>query len=331
MGSHKKKMKLIPLLCIVFIKASEGCNHQNDEKLSKFHTLIRGNEISIQSTGSSQERWHIIRDSICKAKLTCKNFYIPPSEDCLKSSLEVIDGDLIKLRFCGYSSILEYEAKGKTVLDIRSTIKDGFGHVDCKLNCIENVDPATTTTVSTTPQSTTTTIENRQCQCGRSLVSERIINGQSVMNPGTYPWQALLIVNGRFTCGGSLISPKFVLTAAHCTRLAQASSIEVVLGRHNFTGETSTEPNEQRRKVSQVHIHPQFNPSMLDNDFSLLELESEIEVTDYVGSVCLPEDANEEFGAGTLAVATGWGREASIEDISRLCTSASYNCNFCLA
>ena len=104
--SHKKKMKLIPLLCIVFIKASEGCNHQNDEKLSKFHTLIRGNEISIRSTGSSQERWHIIRDSICKAKLTCKNFYIPPSEDCLKSSLEVIDGDLIKLRFCGYSSIL---------------------------------------------------------------------------------------------------------------------------------------------------------------------------------------------------------------------------------
>lgn len=99
-------MKLIPLLCIVFIKSSEGCNHQNDEKLSKFHTLIRGNEISIRSTGSSQERWHIIRDSICKAKLTCKNFYIPPSKDCLKSSLEVIDGDLIKLRFCGYSSIL---------------------------------------------------------------------------------------------------------------------------------------------------------------------------------------------------------------------------------
>ena len=91
---------------------------------------------------------------------------------------------------------------------------------------------------------------------------------------------------------------------------------------HFFIGETSTEPNEQRRKVSQVYIHPQFNPSMLDNDFSLLELESEIEVTDYVGSVCLPEDANEEFGAGTLAVATGWGREASIEDISRLGTSA---------
>ena len=40
---------------------------------------------------------------------------------------------------------------------------------------------------------------HRQCQCGRSLVLERIINGQSVMNPGTYPWQALLIVNGRFT------------------------------------------------------------------------------------------------------------------------------------
>ena len=80
----------------------------------------------------------------------------------------------------------------------------------------------------------------------------------------------------------------------------------------NFLGEKSTELNEQRRKVSQIHIHPQFDSSMLDNDFSLLELESQIEVTDYIGAICLPEDSKEDFGAGTLAVATGWGREASI-------------------
>ena len=63
--------------------------------------------------------------------------------------------------------------------------------------------------------------------------------------------------------------------------------------------------------MSQVDIHPEFNPSLLDNDFSLLKLESKIEITKYVSPVCLPEDASEDFGDGTFAIATGWGREAS--------------------
>ena len=63
--------------------------------------------------------------------------------------------------------------------------------------------------------------------------------------------------------------------------------------------------------MSQVEIHPEFNPSLLDNDFSLLKLESKIEITKYVSPVCLPEDASEDFGDGTFAIATGWGREAS--------------------
>ena len=78
-----------------------------------------------------------------------------------------------------------------------------------------------------------------------------------------------------------------------------------------FSGEQSTEPFEQRKKVSEVHIHPEFNPSLLDNDFSLLKLESKIEATNNVSPVCLPEDATEDFGDGTFAIATGWGREAS--------------------
>lgn len=44
----------------------------------------------------------------------------------------------------------------------------------------------------------------------------RIIGGKEVTDVNQYPWMALLEKNGRFTCGGSLINSKYVLTAGHC-------------------------------------------------------------------------------------------------------------------
>ena len=91
------------LICIALITSCKGCNNQKEESVVKYHTLTSGSEILINSKVG---RWHITMDSKCKAKLNCPNFYIPPSKDCLTSSLEVIDGDRIKLRFCGYSKNL---------------------------------------------------------------------------------------------------------------------------------------------------------------------------------------------------------------------------------
>jgi secreted trypsin-like serine protease len=53
-------------------------------------------------------------------------------------------------------------------------------------------------------------------------VDSRILNG-TVVTFGNYPWMALLEYNitdfevsKKFQCGGSLITPQYVLTAAHC-------------------------------------------------------------------------------------------------------------------
>jgi secreted trypsin-like serine protease len=49
-------------------------------------------------------------------------------------------------------------------------------------------------------------------------VDSKIINGYET-KPNEYPWQVALVKSGRHTpfCGGSIISDKHVLTAAHCT------------------------------------------------------------------------------------------------------------------
>ena len=62
------------------------------------------------------------------------------------------------------------------------------------------------------------------CQCGVSNgaqveeITNRIINGQEA-SPNEYPWQVALVRAGGHSpiCGGSIISDRHILTAAHCT------------------------------------------------------------------------------------------------------------------
>ena len=70
------------------------------------------------------KKWHITRDPmICRAKISCENFFIPSTDGCVENFLEIIDGDVTKLRYCGFSNSLEYEARGDTVLNIKTVLK----------------------------------------------------------------------------------------------------------------------------------------------------------------------------------------------------------------
>jgi len=146
-----------------------------------------------------------------------------------------------------------------------------------------------------------TTDEAPTWGCGIS--HHKIVGGQAA-SANEWPWQVGLLSSSATVpfCGGSLISPSHVLTAAHCTQGATTSSIAVTLGEHDIS-------DSQVSKVSVCRItdHPAY--SDYDYDFSLLELCSPVEKERTVSPVCLPADGEqgEQSYSGQVATATGWG------------------------
>ena len=64
--------------------------------------------------------------------------------------------------------------------------------------------------------------------CGWSSVQQSRVIGGETAKPGAWPWQIALYKNGRYNCGGSLISARWVVTASHC--ISGQTGYEVVLG-----------------------------------------------------------------------------------------------------
>uniref|UniRef100_A0A1I8A745 Peptidase S1 domain-containing protein n=1 Tax=Steinernema glaseri TaxID=37863 RepID=A0A1I8A745_9BILA len=114
------------------------------------------------------------------------------------------------------------------------------------------------------------------------LEGNDIIGGSKADN-GAWPWQAFLSLydhkTGRSTmCGGSLISKRHVVTAAHCTFGIRAQDVEVMLGSVKRFDSEFKNPTVIYPRVKRVWVHPEYtgqDPSFR-NDISIIEFEKDI-------------------------------------------------------
>ncbi|KAM6153247.1 kallikrein-1-like [Erethizon dorsatum] len=133
-----------------------------------------------------------------------------------------------------------------------------------------------------------------------------IIGGPKCQNESK-AWQAALFRNRRFYCGGVLVHPQWVLTAAHCIR----RKYQIWLGRHSLFDEEDT---GQLVHVKKSFPHPQFNMSLLkphhsypdddhSHDLMLVHLREPAQITDSVKVLELP---TKEPEVGSRCFISGW-------------------------
>ncbi|XP_003788883.1 neutrophil elastase [Otolemur garnettii] len=136
---------------------------------------------------------------------------------------------------------------------------------------------------------------------GPALASE-IVGGRPA-RPHAWPFMVSLQQRGGHFCGGTLIAPNFVMSAAHCTNGLNFRLVQVVLGAHDLSQQ---EPTRQTFTIQRVFENG-FDPIRLLNDIVILQLNGSATINANVQVARLPSQ-DRGVGNGTRCLAVGWGR-----------------------
>uniref|UniRef100_A0A6B0VBX7 Acrosin n=1 Tax=Ixodes ricinus TaxID=34613 RepID=A0A6B0VBX7_IXORI len=152
-----------------------------------------------------------------------------------------------------------------------------------------------------------------QKNCGKAHSRKRRIVGGTISSVTYYPWTVGIFMDGSSKpyCGAVLVTPWFVLTAAHCTRGRIAVDLRVAYGLQTINERTLAERQEHVAVVKEIHQYEKFKDIVHGDDISLLQLKTPLLADGQpVPPICTPQPSQLDRNTvvNTTGVVAGWGR-----------------------
>lgn len=133
-------------------------------------------------------------------------------------------------------------------------------------------------------------------------IQTRIIGGKNALSH-SWPWQASLQLKSKSACGGAILSPLWVISAAHCFRRYNKASFWTVLaGKHDL--DNPKENSQQVVAVSRVIAHNEYNTRTKACDVALLKLKQPLVFNNFVRPINI---WMRDLPLLIECTATGWG------------------------
>ncbi|CAH1778260.1 unnamed protein product [Owenia fusiformis] len=142
----------------------------------------------------------------------------------------------------------------------------------------------------------------------RAIVA-KIHRGEEA-TPHSWPWMVRFDKYGNHWCGGTLLKPNIVVSAAHCfVRPIDTRIYDVYLGSHARSKPTSS---EQKFSIEEIYIHPIYDEEHRDrrargfnHDIAIVKLNGSVQYNKHIQPCCLADQSPVENGN---CIATGWGK-----------------------
>uniref|UniRef100_F6YJ36 Peptidase S1 domain-containing protein n=1 Tax=Ciona intestinalis TaxID=7719 RepID=F6YJ36_CIOIN len=143
--------------------------------------------------------------------------------------------------------------------------------------------------------------DEANCCDGRRIYT-RILGGRTSRDR-TWPWMTSLTLPGmNHVCGATLVRPQWLISAAHCFHdnfgFYRREGLGIWTARLR-TGSGGT----MEYNVSEVYIHPRYNPEAVDFDIALVKLNGRVRSFN-AEPLCLPTF---DIDPGSYCVIAGWG------------------------
>ncbi|XP_050433648.1 venom protease-like isoform X2 [Adelges cooleyi] len=162
-------------------------------------------------------------------------------------------------------------------------------------------------------------IHVEHCQA-KSADNGLTIVGGTAAKAAEFPHMVLLGFGEQFSsvewsCGGSLISDRYVLSAAHCSKRGAIDPVKWALMGDHELGTSNGDGDPQIREFIMRIEHPDYKPSSLYNDIGLYLLNASVNFNTYILPACL--NTRMDVTANQVT-AIGWGRTDSAPTSSML-------------